>query len=304
MQRAGAITVLAGLASGALFLSLLFGAHGTPLAGYFVELPLLFCGLALGLGPAALASAGAAVLALALGGLVAAAGFIIIEAAPTLLIVRQTLLWRRRDDAVEWYPIGRVLLELVLLATLVVGGALIYLSLGPGGIHGAFERFASALAGQVGSSAAAKEFHALALHWAKWIPGIVAASWVVMTILNAVLAQLLAVRAGMQRRPTPDLVSLEVPHLCAPVLALATLALALVDGWYDYLSATLVLLFALPFLFQGLAVVHAVSRRHAPNRLPLAVFYVLLVVFSWPLALGVVLLGLIEERAGLRRRLA
>ncbi len=304
MGRAGAVTALAGAASGVLFLSLVLGAHAAPFVAYFVQLPLFFCGLAFGFASVTFASAGATIVALLLGGVLAAIGFVLIEVAPTVLVVRQALLWRERDGIVEWYPTGRILAELTLLTGGLVLLGLLWLAFGEGGVEGAFERFAQALSTEAGTAAAAAQLHALTVRWARWVPGIVAMSWMLMTILNAVLAQLLARRAGWARRPMPDIATLEVPRYCAIALALALAAVLAADGFLGYVAAAAVLVFAVPALFQGLAVIHTLSRRRAPNRVPLILFYVLLTVFSWPLVPLVVLLGLVDVWAGLRRRLA
>lgn len=304
MGRAGAITALAGAASGVLFLSLVMGSHAAPFVAYFVQLPLFFCGFAFGLASVAFASVGATVVTLVLGGALAGAGFVLIEVAPTVLVVRQAMLWRERDGAVEWYPAGRILAELALLTGVLVLLGLLWLGSGEGGVGGAFERFAEALSAEIGTATAAAELHVLTVRWARWVPGIIAMSWMLMTILNAVLAQLLARRAGWAKRPMPDIAALEVPRYCAYVLGLALVAILVADGFLGYVAAAAVLVFAVPVLFQGLAVVHTLSRLHAPNRVPLILFYVLLTVFSWPLVPLVVLLGLVDVWAGLRRRLA
>ena len=304
MGRAGAVTALAGAASGVLFLSLVLGAKVAPFLAYFVQLPLFFCGLAFGLASVTFASAGAALIGVLLGGFLAGAGFLLIEVAPTVLVVRQAMLWRERDGVVEWYPAGRILAELTLLTAGLVIVGLVWLASGEGGIEGAFAHFAQALSTEAATAVAAAELHALTVRWARWVPGIVAMSWMMMTILNAVLAQLLARRAGWARRPMPDIAALEVPHYCATTLVVALAAVVALGGFLGYVAAAAVLVFAVPALFQGLAVVHTFSRRHGPNRVPLIFFYVLLTVFSWPLVPIVVVIGLVDTWVGVRRRLA
>ncbi|MEZ5866842.1 MAG: hypothetical protein R3D25_23225 [Geminicoccaceae bacterium] len=60
----------------------------------------------------------------------------------------------------------------------------------------------------------------------------------------------------------------------------------------------------MPFLMQGLAVVHSLAHRLPARGLALAGFYLVLILFSWPLVVVVVVLGLVEDWAHLRRRLA
>ena len=68
--------------------------------------------------------------------------------------------------------------------------------------------------------------------------------------------------------------------------------------------AELAALLAVPYLLQGLAVVHSAADRVKARGLVLAAFYIVLLLFSWPLLVGVVLLGLLEDWAQFRRRMA
>jgi hypothetical protein len=305
MGRAAAIVALAAAASGFLFLSLIFGAAAAPFLAYFIQLPLLFCGLALGLGPAGVASAGAALITFVASGFVAGAVFLLIEAAPVLLLVRQALLWRKGENGrTEWYPPGRLITDLSLAALVVSLLSLWWLASGEGGVAGLFDEFVRSLPSDLSSDSAMAQAHMLFVRWAHWLPGVIGASWVLMTVLNAIIAQQLALRSGMAKRPTPDIAEFEVPGWCGIPLLASVPVVALSQGGLAAVAILVLVLFSIPFLFQGLGVVHALSRKHAPSRLPIIGFYVLFVLFSWPLVLLVVLLGLAEEWAGLRRRYA
>ena len=87
-----------------------------PVAGYFVELPLFFAGLTLGLTSSALASAGSAIIVTSAAGLKAGLMFILTQILPVLLIVRSAL-WSRTGEngVVEWYPPGLLLGRLLML---------------------------------------------------------------------------------------------------------------------------------------------------------------------------------------------
>jgi Predicted membrane protein (DUF2232) len=257
------------------------------------------------LGPAAVASLAATVLTLVTSGIVGALVFVAIEVAPVLFLLRQALQWRTDESgAVEWYPPGRLITDLSLAAMAAALLFLMWLGTGAGGIMGVFDRFVEAFPSDLPSDGPIAQAHALMMRWAHWLPGIVTASWVLMTVLNAMLAQMLAVRSGLARRPTPDIVSVQIPSWCVLPLAAAVPIVIFATGWLTFAGIVVLMLLSIPYLFQGLAVLHALSRRHAPSRVPIVGFYVLLVVFSWPLVLLVVLLGLAEEWTGLRRRFA
>ena len=87
-------------------------------------------------------------------------------------------------------------------------------------------------------------------------------------------------------------------------LGLAGTALGALVGTGDlaFLSFSLMLVLCLPFLFAGLAVVHAACRRLRARTAALVAFYVFLVLFTWPAVL-LAGLGLIDHWAGIRQRL-
>jgi hypothetical protein len=137
--------------------------------------------------------------------------------------------------------------------------------------------------------------------WLFLFPGLMAASWLVMVALNAVLAQLLAVRLGVNRRPTPDLSELELPGWLWPAIGVAALLAVLGAGGLGFLGRSLLIVLAVPYVFLGLAVVHAFARRVSHRRLALTLFYGAIMLLGWPLVM-VLVLGLVEDWAHVRQR--
>ncbi|MEZ5906276.1 MAG: DUF2232 domain-containing protein [Geminicoccaceae bacterium] len=306
MQRQLLIIGLAAAASATLYLSLTTGVLGTPLFAYFVQLPVLFVGLSFGLAPAGLASFGSAGLVMAFGGGIAALVFIVIQVAPCLLTTRQALLSRvGQDGKTEWYPLGLVLCQLVLYAAIVMVLAHFWVRWNTGSIEAAFTAALTDVLGQFAGEAG--QLAAIARQVADYaaiVPGIIAVSWVLMTVINAALAQLLALRGGQAQRPGAPLAELWLPAWCGPALAIGTLAALVAGGDLAFFAQGLAALLAVPFLMQGLAVVHSLAHRLPARGLALAGFYLVLILFSWPLVVVVVVLGLVEDWAHLRRRLA
>lgn len=301
MRQPLVVLGLGGVASAVLYLS--FGAGGgLPLFAYFVQLPLTFTGLALGVAPAGLAALLALALVAIFGGWLAGLLFLVVQALPSLLVVRFALLWRDREDGTrEWYPAGRLVGHLVLyvfLATAIGLGVAHWLT---GDLEGLLAHSLAASLAAFGGVPPAGE--PPVPDWLFLLPGLVAASWVLMCCVDALLAQLLAARSGMALRPTPRLAGFVVPSWNSWALAAASLGVLLLAGPGLYLAATALFCAAVPYLFQGLGVVHALLSARLPGRLPLAVFYLVLLVFSWPLVLLVVMLGLVEDWARFRQRL-
>jgi len=305
MQQPTLITILAALASAALYLSLALGVVPMPLVAYFVQLPLFFVGFSLGLTHVSIASATSLGLVLVFGGWVAGLAYLAVEAVPCLIVVRHALLNRTRDDGgLEWYPPGLLLIRLCGYAFAVMVLALLAVWVSTGSIGESFEAAIGSVLDELGMDAQATAMRQQVLAFATAVPGIVAASLVLMVAINAILGQFLARKGDRALRPSPQMAEIWLPGWCAPVLGTAALLSLLLGGDLAFFAQGAAILLAMPFLFQGLAVVHAFAGRSPSQPLVLSLFYVILVLFSWPLVLFVIGLGLVEDWAHLRRRFA
>jgi hypothetical protein len=120
-------------------------------------------------------------------------------------------------------------------------------------------------------------------------PGMAIAFLTVGLVMNAALAQGLAMRFGTNLRPPMRLAELDLPEwMASPSLV----------GWYGWHVA---MVLAGVYLLAGLSVVHAATRGRAGRGLTLGLLYATLVLF-WPAAILVVVLGVIETWARLKRR--
>ncbi len=296
------LAVLAGVVSSALFLCLLTGVPGMVLLAYFVQLPLMLAGLTMGLTASAVAVAGALLINGLIAGALATLIYGLVQALPAVIVVRQALLARQQGQDVEWYPPGVLLAQLTCLAGLGIGAAYLLLLGQPGGLQGAIEAFLASALVDMGAIEAEAVPSADMAPWIFLFPGLMATSWLVMIVLNAVLAQALAVRLGWNRRPSPDLTRLELPGWLWPALGAAGLVALLGEHGWGFLGRSLLIVLVVPYVFLGLAVIHTLVRRWSHPGWLLAAVYGALVLLGWPI-LAVLLLGFVEDWAHLRRRL-
>ena len=128
-----------------------------------------------------------------------------------------------------------------------------------------------------------------------------------MMVINSALAQGLISGAGRNLRPTPSFVEIELPDW--PAYALGGTALIWLiggSGNIGFAAGALFVIVLAPFFLQGIAVVHVLARRGATRSrvaITLTIFYILLIFLQWPMIL-VAVLGVVEQWARLRRRLA
>ncbi|HEX6959516.1 MAG TPA: DUF2232 domain-containing protein [Ferrovibrio sp.] len=311
---------LAGAASAAFVLTAASGPLGFVLS-YLAPLPLFFAGLTHGFPAAALAGAIGTLIS-TVNGLQAAGIYLIIFALPVAVLVRQALLSRPAAEAgpqsevadgLEWYPAGRLLTLLVGWAIGLFVLALLMAAGHEGGLPAALQpriaEFLGALPPEAtqGATAEGIDLTAVAAKLAKLIPAGFAVSWLAMMTINGTLAQGLAGMLKQNRRPSPRYSALFLPRFLAMALIAALLAGFVLPGSPGFIGGTVAAILAFPYLLQGLAVVHGVAARTAMPGVVLAAFYAVLVVagaLGGILLLLVAILGLIEEWAGFRRRLA
>ena len=296
-----AIAAACGGASACLYLALLLGSPGAMILVYLTQLPLFLAGLWFGAAAAVIAGISAAVVLLAASDVLAAAIFAALNAVPVVLLVRQALLARRNaDGTLSWYPPGRLTVWLTALGILGIAAALLLLG-GPDGLQATLrDIIARALDHLTERSLPDRDRVAATL--ASVIPGIAAASWMVMAVINGALAQGLLVRFGVAWRPSPDLANLGLPRWMTMALGGAALVTLLGEPW-RFLGINLVIALSVPFCLGGLAVLHAAVRRLPHPGIALVAFYTLAGMFGWPLLVAAIL-GLFEAWLGLRRRLA
>jgi hypothetical protein len=297
---AGSGALLGALGAG-LYLAVLTGSPGALILVYLAQLPLFAAGLWLGGGAAAVAGLTASMVLLAASDIVAAALFAGLYAAPVVVLVRQALLARSGPSgALEWYPPGMLTAWLTGLGLAAFVAALLLLG-GSNGIEALLrEALAPAIDRFVDENGAARD--ALTALLALVIPGVIAASWMVMTASNATLAQGVLARFGRAWRPSPDLAALTLPKWIPLLLAIAAAATAF-GGTARFFGINVMIVLAVPFCLAGLAVLHTLVRRLPRPQIPLVTFYVLAGLFGWPL-LVIAVLGLLDAPLGLRRRFA
>jgi hypothetical protein len=305
MSKQVLIALAAGAASALASLSIATGSVLALLMMYAAPLPLFLAGLSQGPRSVALAVASGFAVTGLVGGTPAAALFGLVHGIPAWLVVRQLLAYRMAPGgAVEWPAAGAVIALLATMAAGTLAGAATALS-GDGGLETTV------------SNVLDQAFRALALPdplregWLSILvplfPGFAGASWVVMTVLNAILAQGILARQGKALRPTPAFTTLAMPDwaswglLGAAGLVVAASGMDLAE--LRYAGRNIALVMMVPFFFLGLAVVHSMARQTLNGTMLLAAFYLLVLVFDGAKLL-VAGIGVVEHWVGLRRRIA
>jgi hypothetical protein len=292
----------AGLASAALHAALLTGSFGAIILAYLAQLPLFLVGLWMGTASAAVAVITATIVLAAAGGFLFALAYLLVNAAPALLMTYLAQLNRPGTDGqVQWYPAGQLVTWLVCTGALVFLGMYFFYAGEPGGAEGVLRRGLEngflQLAAPGAENAALGDVAALL---ARFLPGVIAASWIGMVIINGVLAQGLLVRFQRNLRPSPQMSEIDLPPWLLGAIAIAFIG-CLMPGNAAFLGGNFFLIFILAYALAGLGVLHVLTSRAANRTLLLTTTYALVFMFGWPLVIAA-LLGLAEPWINLRRR--
>ena len=271
---------------------------------YVAMVPLFAVGLMFG--PTALlaAAASAAVGIIAFGGLFPGLLYSVSHALPTVLLVGLALRNRTGSDGqVYWYPPGYMLQGLALWSGGGIALIALSLELFAGGFQASIVAFLQAMVeafqGEGPAMMDAESVSSIAI----LLPGIVAWSWMIMTTLNGLLAQMIVRRTGRNLRPNPRLADVAVGQRWAAAFAAFALAGMLLPGDLGLSAINIAIVLAYPLFFQGLSVIHALVAHWGLGPLGIGLFYGLLILLSW-IALAVIAVGLAEPLVRLRARLA
>jgi len=298
------IALLGGGLSAVISLAFLTGTPGAVFLAYLAPLPLLLVGLGLGASAGTVAGGAAILATVALGGMVTAGLYTLVNAVPALVMVRTLLTQRPRSGGTrDWYPAGFTLCWLTALAAaLFATVAFLAWSAGNGVVEFTSEFLDRTLAMMLPQLSSTQRGDLVAAT-IPLFPGMVGVSWILMTVVNGALAQGILVRAGRNLRPSPRLADLMLPDWMSWLLiASATMAL-LGPGELEYTGRNLALISAAPFFFLGLAVVHTLVRGATFPGPLMAIFYFMLIFSNWAAAAAAGI-GMIEQWAGLRYRFA
>lgn len=306
------IAIAAGSASALMFASIISGALISLLLFYLAPLPLMVA--ALGWGPLS-ATIGGISAATGLGaifGLRYCIAFAVTIALPAWWLGHLALLGRPVTHgapsgngaspvapALEWYPVGRILLWITGFAALTTMAALLTLGTDAATITGAMREGLLRIIGARDTASTGET--------ERWIDALVtiapvaAAIVAMMTLtLNLWLAAKITATSGRLHRPWPDLKSADLPPMTLAALSVAV-AFCFTGGLLAILAQIVTSALMMAYAFIGFAVLHTLTLALKSRALWLGGTYAIVVVFGWPV-LAIVVLGLADAVFGIRQR--
>lgn len=133
------------------------------------------------------------------------------------------------------------------------------------------------------------------------LPTICSAAWITVTLGGMMAAQRIVKKQGWNLRDGFHLEEFRLPAWFVYAVVGLSVAVALTSGVQRYFAYNLALIFGLPCLITGLAVVHGLLKGLKARILALIIFYLALMILPW-IGVLVVLLGLADHWVDFRRR--
>jgi hypothetical protein len=213
-------------------------------------------------------------------------------------------------NAMEWYPLGRIVVWAALAAALVVLITMLRYGFDAGqvqaGMRRELERALRFLSGSPANSPlqlpSVKDPERLLDFLVLIVPPLKALALTVTSLLNLWLAALIVRISGRLKRPWPEIAQIVFPPFAATLLAIAVAGTFLPDliGLASGLfTASLLLAYAL----LGFAVLHAVTAGLTGRSFMLTGIYFTVGLLGWPIVL-MSMVGLLETLVSLRARAA
>lgn len=312
MVQIALIGIGAGAAATLLFASVISGSAVAVVLFYLAPLPILIAAIGWSHWAGLVAAITSSLSVGVVFGAFFSIAFLVSIGLPAWWLGYLTLLARptATPERLEWYPVGRLVLWTAVLGALTVTAVIPHFGSDQASFHaalkGGFERVMRLQMGtpkgepltipDISDPDRLLEFLALI------IPPAAAVVSTMTQIANLWLAGRIVKVSGRLTRPWPDLSA-----MIFPPAAVALLAASLAGSFLPGLTGIVCTLFAASLLFVyallGFAVLHALTRPLPARFMILASVYALVLVFSIPLLL-IMLLGLIEMALNLRKRMA
>ena len=315
-------SILVGVAAGLVSAVVLIAAAQGSIAGLFAfiflaPLPVIIAGLGWGWAAAMTASATAALmLSVLVNPRVAmfhmlAVGLPMVASSYLLLLNRpghQTNASQAgaaqaragENPGLEWYPPGRVLGLLAVIAGLLAAASLLTIATSERELEVALRGYIDEFGLKLPGEGDAENFAKL---MARSFAPVSATFWMTVACFNLWLGGLVTHASGQLARPWPDLSHLMLPRE-APLFFLAAVAGSFLQGYPGLIALGFASAFFSAYLVIGLAIIHNITRENDARVFILIAVYLSLLILNPFSGIIISMIGIAEPVSPIRRRFA
>jgi hypothetical protein len=204
------------------------------------------------------------------------------------------------SPGIEWYPSGRLVAWMAVMAGTLAAGALVSISTDVEQIRAAaslmMERYIKEIPAFANLNA-----ETMSSIFVRVMPAASAASWLTMMLANLWIAGRILRKSGRLARPWPDLSALVLPGWVGLALA-AALALGFGSGLIALIANGYAAAFLVAYTVLGLAVLHWITRASSWRPFQLSAAYCAALLLAPYGTILVAAIGLLEPILRLRAR--
>lgn len=293
--------IAAGLSSAVIYLMVVVAQSMGVLLIYLTPLPVVLLALTQGLLPAVFGAV-VGLVAVAAVKLGAVPSYAVVMVLPSLILGHMALLWRTDEKGkVRWSQPGTILAALAMTGATLLLILAAWLSSNGVGVEAVVGRHVGEFVDQVASDIPGTMRASLVATWNALFPAMAGFLWLMMSVLNGVLAQWIATRTKQALRPTPVYSGLDLPPWYSAVIAVSAVVGLVGSGDVAYMGRNIAVLLLAVFVFVGLAAVHPWLKSRNNGAMLLGLFYVaFFVLFGWAV-IAVAGLGLVRHWTRLLR---
>lgn len=285
-----AIGLGAGAAAALLFASVVSGSIAAVFLFYLAPLPILLAALGWSHWAGLIAAASAALAIGVLSGSFFISVAVIAFGAWWLgyLSLLARPVGNGGGEALEWYPVGRLVLWAAIIGTMVVAAAIPNFGTDQQSLQAGLRRVYE----RILRDPSVVDMLVIA------VPPAAAVFTTLTNVFNLWLAGRIVKVSGRLQRPWPDLATMTLPTSSMMALA-AAIAGSFLPDLFGVLSGVLAASLLMAFALLGFAVLHAITRGLGSRAILLTGAYAAAIVFFWPL-LAIAVLGLAENAFNIR----
>ena len=304
---ASALVLVASVRGGGLVLALSYLS--------FTALPIVFVGFGWGWLSSLVAGAAAALVLLLFPSPAAAGLHLLTIGIPYTVAIYLLLLYREAigpdgKPVLEWYPPGRVLAVISLLAGCVGTVAIFSTAANIDDLQARIRefvgQFAATLAEQgvnfTGGKAQQptdKQLDDFSRVMTRSYGALIATAWMFMACFNLWLGARIAQASGKLQRPWPDLSWMVLPRE-TPLAFIVAIGLSFLPGMVGLIAASFVSVIFFAYMIIGLAILHNITRGKGARPFILGATYAALLLFM-PTPFILAIVGIAEPVSPLRR---
>ncbi|MEN2494618.1 MAG: hypothetical protein TECD_00522 [Hyphomicrobiaceae bacterium hypho_1] len=302
MKNSIFLNLITGLSSAILFIAAVRGSVvGIILFTLVAPLPIIIYGLGWGWISALTSSATAAFLTAFFIHPIAGVHHLFAVGLPMVICSYLLMLKRETNEngssVVEWYPPGRVLFLLTLIAGTLAAISLFSFASNEHELESIITERVDNLAIQLPDEIDGKNF---ASFLSKTFTPAIAVFWMAVACLNLWLGSYIIFASGLLARPWPDLSFITLPRE-GPLFMFATLSGSFLDGYPGLIALGFASAIFIAYLIIGLAIIHNITRKFKARTTVLIIVYIILLIYHPYTSIAISMLGIAEPILPIKR---